>query len=66
MDERLMLEGMNLISWGAVLHQIYYTINDFCRVLDIYCLSIKYPENLKKIGEEKKAVELTSPTREEE
>jgi hypothetical protein len=54
MDERLMLEGMNLISWGAVFHQIYHTINDFCRVLDINCFSIKYPEKLKKIEKEVK------------
>lgn len=46
-NEQYLLVFVNLVSWSAVVHQIYFTIQDFTRILDIYCFSAKYPEKLK-------------------
>lgn len=46
-NEQYLLIFVCLVSWCAVVHQIYYTIQEFTRVLDIYCFSAKYPEKLK-------------------
>jgi len=47
MDEQLLLTLINLIMWGAVSHQIYYTLQEFTTILDIYTFSIKHPDKLK-------------------
>ena len=47
-DELYLLVGVNVIAWTAVWHQIYYTIGDFTRILDINCFSVKHIEKLKK------------------
>jgi len=47
MDEWYLLVGVNLISWAAVWHQIWFTIGDFTRILDINCFTVKHPHKLK-------------------
>jgi len=46
-DELHILIGVNVISWAAVWHQIFFTIGDFTRILDINCFTVKHPEKLK-------------------
>lgn len=47
MDELTLLVGVNAISWTAVWHQIFYTISDFTRILDINCFTVKHLHKLK-------------------
>ena len=54
MDEAVLLILVNVITYGAVAHQIYYVLEEFTTILDINVFSIKYPEKLKKREGEKK------------
>jgi len=47
MNEHHLLILINLIMWGAVCHQIHYTLQEFTTILDIYTFSAKYPDKLK-------------------
>ena len=42
MDEFLMICLINIVGWGCVFHQVYYTIDDFKRILNIKLFTIKY------------------------
>jgi len=54
MNEKILLTLVNAITYGAVLHQIYFTLEEFQAILDINTFTIKYPEKLKNPEEEKK------------
>ena len=36
------------LSWSSLFHQIHYTLNDFCRILDINIFSIKHPKPVEQ------------------
>jgi len=40
-DEYMMIVTVAMVGWACVLHQVYYTIEDFKRVLKIEMFSIK-------------------------
>jgi len=53
MTEWKLLVLINVISYGAIAHQIYYTLHEFTTILDINVFSAKYPHKLKKRDEQK-------------
>jgi len=40
-DEFIMICLVNLVGWGNILHLVYYTIEDFKRILNIKLFTIK-------------------------
>lgn len=40
-DEYLMILTVVIVGWSCVFHQVYYTIEDFKRVLNIQMFTIK-------------------------
>jgi len=36
-----------LLSWGAVAHYVYFILQEFCQILDIYVFSIKNKDDKK-------------------
>ena len=40
-NEYLMILGVVAVGWGCIIHQVYYTIEDFKRVLNIKMFTIK-------------------------
>lgn len=41
MDEFLMILLVVVVGWSSVMHQVYYTIEDFKRILNIKMFTIK-------------------------
>ena len=51
-NEGLLFLAINIISWGAVAHYIYYILQEFCAILDINVFTIKHKmvEDGKKLA----------------
>lgn len=41
-NEGLLFLAINIISWGAVSHYVYYVLQEFCALLDINVFTIKH------------------------
>ena len=50
-NEGLLLLAINIINWSAVAHYVYYVLQEFCAILDIYVFTIKTK------GEQKNKIE---------
>ena len=40
-NEGLVFLTVNLLSWGAIAHYVYYTLQEFCKILNINVFTIK-------------------------
>jgi len=41
-NEGLLFIAINIISWGAASHYVYYVLQEFCALLDINVFTIKH------------------------
>jgi hypothetical protein len=51
-NEGLLFTAINIISWGASSHYVYYVLQEFCALLDINVFTIKHKieVDVKKIA----------------
>lgn len=45
-NEGLLFLAICMLSWGAVFHYVYYVLQEFCSILDIWIFTIKHKKDL--------------------
>ena len=45
-NEGLLFAAVCLLSWSAVFHYVYYVLQEFCSILDIWVFAIKHKQEI--------------------